>query len=361
MRYPILDINTNIIRSNAIIVRKLCLLHGIEPVAVIKGFNGLDEINRVIVEAGFTALASSRLAHLKQVKERGYPVKTLALRIPMLSELAELVEYADISLGSEIDTFARLNDEARRQHKVHRVILMRDLGDLREGIIDSQQFIDIACEIEGRFSNLYLYGVGTNLGCYGSIIPSTKNMSQLVDDALTLEKAIGRTLDVISGGGGNSIPLLLDAGLPDRINNLRIGSALLLRSEIPGLPQDALLELSDETLILRAEIIEIGNKPTYPIGDMGTNCFGSRPRFKNKGVRRRALLAVGAFDYCDCKKLIPCDKNVKVLGCSSDHTIIDIQDSNCDYQLGDSIAFHLLYQSMLFATANPHIHKRVVF
>ena len=357
MAFPALEIHGDKIARNAEIILSLCREHGIEPAAAVKGYNALDEITDIIVETGFRTLASSRLPHLASIRRRGYPVHTMMLRLPMLSEIASVIELCDASLNSEQKTLRALDEEAARRGKRHGVILMRDLGDLREGIFDRAGLIELACRVERDFQNLDLMGIGANLSCYGTVMPTSENLSLLARDAYEIEREIGRKLEIVSSGGSTSLPLLLNGDMPSGISQLRIGGGIITRSEIPGLPEDALLEMADDALILNAEIIEAGEKPTHPVGVLGVDCFGNAKTFEDRGTRRRALLALGAFDIGNHEKLIPLDRGVKILGCSSDHMILDIHDSRREYRLGDSVSFKLLYQAMLYATASPLIEK----
>jgi predicted amino acid racemase len=182
----------------------------------------------------------------------------------------------------------------------------------------------------------------------------------LARDAAEIERQIGRKLGAISGGASTSIPLLIRGELPAGINHLRIGGGLMHRVEIFGLDDGELPDLSDDTFILRAEVIEIGEKPTYPIGELAVDCFGNPGKYEDRGTRRRALLAVGAFDIASSEKLAPLDEDARILGCSSDHMIVDIHDSKSQYKLGGTMEFRLRYQSMLWATANDMIGKNFV-
>ncbi|MDR3321755.1 MAG: alanine racemase [Synergistaceae bacterium] len=359
MGNPVLEINVSLIRKSAAAVRAVCAAAGINPTAVVKGYNALDEVTEALADAGYQSFASSRLPHLKRVKDR-LSAETMALRIPMQSEVVDVVELADISLNSELATVRLLDLEAARQKKRHKVILMRDLGDLREGFIDEERFVETACAVERGCGNIILHGVGTNLSCYGSVIPTPENLSILLRGAWEIERRIGRRLDVISGGASTSLYLVVNGEMPNGVNHLRIGAANLLLSEASNVPEGAIPELTDETFILKAEIIEIGEKPTHPIGKLGTDAFGNVRTYEDKGVRRRALLAVGAFDAGDHKKLVPLDKGVVLLGCSSDHMIADIEDSEQNYRLGDTVAMTTRYQAMLFATENDLVEKRFV-
>lgn len=360
MGFPVLEIDAGLVRENARTVLEACRVRGVEPTGVVKGFNNIDAMTRAVVEAGFRSLASSRLPHLREIRARGYPVETMALRIPMSSELAELVDCADISLVSEPETIALLDAEAGRQGRKHGVVLMRDVGDLREGIFERERFAETARWIERACGNLCLRGIGTNLSCYGSVMPTAANLSELVADAREIERTIGRNLEIVSGGGSTSMALLATGGMPEGVTHMRPGGCLVLRAEAVGLPEGMLAGLTDGALTFRAEIVEIGEKPTHPVGELGVNCFGDRPVYEDRGVRRRALLAAGAFDYGSHEKLVPRDPGVRVLGCSSDHTVVDIHDAEEGYRLGDAMEFGVLYQAMLFATANPLVEKRVV-
>ncbi|MDL2253910.1 alanine racemase [Ruminococcaceae bacterium OttesenSCG-928-I18] len=354
---PMLTIDAKVIRQNIQILGDIAEKQGVKMAAVVKGFHNIDGITDVFIEAGLRQIASSRLSHLEQVKKRHPGAETMALRIPMLSEVEMLVRSADISLHSERETLRVLNREAKRQHKTHRVILMRDVGDLREGMIDYQMFIETAKWVEKELDSLELYGTGANFTCYGSVIPTPKNLSELLSETRLIEKEIGRDLEVVSGGSTSSLPLLIHGGLPQGVNHLRVGEAFLVPYEVLNYWGCPVQGLSNEALTLSAEIIEIGEKPTHPIGIQGADGFGNFRRYEDKGTRRRALLALGVLDVGDLNKLLPRDKGVKILGGSSDHLIVDIQDSQRQYHLGDCLEFGLRYTSMLFSTGCPYIAK----
>jgi len=357
-RYPILEIHEENIYQNAKTLLKLCKASGITPCAVVKGFCNCMPVTRQLVKAGFSELASSRVQHLAELKRTMPDISTLLLRIPMECEVPDVVDICDAALVSEWPLIRLLNEEALKQEKRFKVILMRDVGDLREGIFDPEEFVHTAVRIEREMPGLYLYGVGCNLTCYGSVMPTEENLGELCQNAEEIELQIGRKLDIISGGSTSSIPLLFQNKMPERVNHLRIGEALVVPYDLFytwNCPQEG---MTNHTLILRAQIIECGEKPTKPIGQQGINCFGSYREYEDRGVRQRAILAMGEYDYGNYEKLVPVDPGVQVLGASSDHTIVDIQDSEHAYQWGDIMEFELRYQSMLFTTANPFVRIR---
>jgi predicted amino acid racemase len=352
-----MEVRLDVIRSNARVILDLCRGHGIEPAAVVKGFNAIPQIMDVLVGEGYRCLASSRIGHLAKARARGYPVATMGLRIPMRSELADVAQYCDVILNSDLGTVRLLDDEARRAGKVQKIVFMRDLGDLREGVFDSEQFVERAVFAAKDFANIELVGIGANLGCYGSVKPTVKNMQELARNASEIERATGRKLGMVSGGASTSLPMVARGQMPREINHLRVGAAIMHRREIYGIEEGELAELSDKSLVLSAEVIEAGEKPTHPVGERLLDCFGNVAVYEDRGVRRRVLLAIGAYDVGNCQKLDPLDEGVRILGCSSDHMIVDVHDSRREYRAGDVMSFGLMYQSMLFATSNDMIRK----
>ena len=59
----------------------------------------------------------------------------------MCCETENVITYADVSVNSEYDTILRLNHYAQIHDKPHKVILMADLGDIREGFTDYQELL----------------------------------------------------------------------------------------------------------------------------------------------------------------------------------------------------------------------------
>jgi predicted amino acid racemase len=283
MTYPLVSFDLGAIGTNASAILSVCREHGIEPFAVIKGYNAIPEISAALVEAGYGCLASSRLHHLRIVKERMPAARTLALRIPMLSEAADLVRWADCCLCSELAAIEAVDAEARRQGTTRDVILMRDLGDLREGIWGAERFVEIACEAEKKFRRARLCGIGANLSCYGTVRPGAENMADLANCADEIERAIGRKLEVVSGGATTSLPMVARGEMPRAVNNLRIGAGLMHRSDIYGARDGEFAEVTDDTMFLEAEIIEIGEKPTHPVGELDRDCFGNFKTFEDRG------------------------------------------------------------------------------
>lgn len=353
--YPRVTVDLKKLRHNVDEILKRCRERGIEVAGVIKGCTGLPECAQVFADGGCSFVASSRLEQIRDAKDFGVDKPFMLIRIPMLSEVAEAVELTDISLNSEIETLKALDGEAGRQGKTHQVILMIDLGDLREGFWDKEELLAAALMVENDLDNLELAGVGTNLGCYGSINATAEKLDELIADAEMIEAKIGRELRYIAGGATTSIPRLLEGDMPERINLLRIGEGIILGKDLRDLWGYDMSFLYQDVFTLEAEIIELKDKPSHPVGEIIFDAFGFRQEYEDRGIRKRALLALGKVDYAFPDMIYPLDEGVEILGASSDHTIIDVEDARRVFKVGDTMKFNLCYATVVYATNSPNV------
>ena len=372
--YPKLEIDRGKLRHNIDEVTSRCAAKGISVAGVIKGINGLPELIKVYCESSVTMIGSSRVEQLQDVVRIGeedpaLKKPTLMIRIPMLSEVHEIVKYCDYSLESEDEVLKALNDEVLRQNeagsktdagsiKKHKVILMAEMGDLREGYV-GDDLARAALMVENDLDGLELAGVGMNVGCYGSILPTKEKLEEFVERAEKVEEAIGRKLDIISGGATSSLMRVLDGDIPERINHLRIGEGILLARDLPLFYGCDLSFLNQDVFRLKMEIVELKNKPTYPSGTIGRDAFGHEPEYIDRGNRMHAICAGGKVDYGSEEEIFPPDDAIKIIGASSDHTLLDVEDyihGGHELKVGDILTFEINYASMVFVTASRNIH-----
>ena len=359
-RYPLLEVNLKKLYNNTKIVTKLCDDYGIKVAGIIKGFGGIEEGAAEMAKGGCCQIGSSRIEQLKAVKKRGLEVPLLLVRIPMMCEIKNVIKYSDICLVSEKETLNLLNKESKKQNKKYGVVLMYDLGDLREGLFYKEELVKLAEYVEYELNNLYLEGVGSNLSCYGSVAPTAENLSRLADAAEEIEEKLNRKLNIVSGGGTTTLPLLVRGGVPKKINHLRIGEGINNAQDLPLYWDTDIEGLDTDVFILKAQIIELNEKPTYPIGELMVNAFGDLTHYEDRGIRKRAIAALGNQDLGDSSRLIPKDKDMIVLGASSHHTILDIHDCRKVYKLGDIVEFNVLYQAMLMTSLSDYVHKKII-
>ncbi|HIU25005.1 MAG TPA: alanine/ornithine racemase family PLP-dependent enzyme [Candidatus Copromorpha excrementigallinarum] len=356
-RYPKLIIDLKKLRHNVEKVREMCLDRGIELAGVVKGCTGLAECAGEFEKAGCRFIASSRIEQLEHLKEAGIKTPLMMIRTPMISEAEEVVKVAELSLNSEVETLRSLDRYAGKLGKRHKVILMADLGDLREGFWDTGELEKAALTVEGDLCNLELAGIGTNLGCYGAIAATEEKLAELVETAEKIEKALGRRLEFISGGATSALPRVIEGNIPDRINLLRIGEGILLARDLQELWGYDMSFMHRDVFSLQAEVIEVKDKPTYPVGEIMFDAFGNKPVYEDRGIRKRALLALGKVDYAFPEELVPRQKGIKVLGASSDHTILDVEEMETPPSVGDILEFDLRYATIVYLTNSESIEK----
>ncbi len=348
--YPRVEIDLKKLRNNVDQMVSRCHKQGIEVAGVIKGCTGIPQCAKQFEEGGCSFIASSRLEQLQDAKDFGIQLPFMLIRVPMISEAAEVIRLTDISLNSEVAVLKALNEEAIIQGKIHQVILMVDLGDLREGFWSRDDLLDAALLVENQFKGLELAGVGTNLGCYGSINATPEKLQELVDCAELIEGKIGRTLRYISGGATTSLPRVLEGNMPKRVNLLRVGEGILLAKDLRDLWGLDMSFMHQDVFVLKAEVIEVKDKPSHPVGEIMFDAFGFKQEYEDRGIRRRALLALGKVDYAFPDMIYPRDKGVEILGASSDHTIVDIEDAERKFKVGDIMTFDLCYATIVYVT-----------
>lgn len=351
-QYPHVEIDLGKLKENLAALQERCQASSIEITGIVKGFSALPPAVKAYEEVGMHSVGSSRMDQLRRLREAGITAQLMLIRIPMPCEVEEVVRWSDISLESEIAVLRALNQAAERAGKRHKVILMVDLGDLREGFWDREELVSAALEVEREMPCLELLGLGTNLGCYGSVQATPEKMEELVAAAEQVEQAIGRRLDILSGGASSSLHMVLDGTMPPRINHLRVGEGILLGS-IWGCNMEF---MHKDIFTLRAQVIESKVKPSHPVGVLSVDAFGRTRTYVDRGHRHRCLLAMGRVDYGECDDLVPREAGIKVLGASSDHTILDVEDGVRPFAVGDVIEFDLCYATMVYLTGSRSVH-----
>ena len=338
------------LEHNARFLKELCEKKGIKITAVTKVFCADNAMMQALLRAGITSFGDSRVENLEEYpKEIG---EKIMLRLPSPNNAMSIVQNSDISLNSEIKTITALGEAAKTLKKRHSIILMIDLGDLREGVF-FQNLDEIFDTVKAILEQEYLdfKGIGTNLTCYGSVIPDADNLSKLCEIAVSIEKHFGIKLEVVSGGNSSSL-YMLDT-IPKGINHLRLGEAIVRGIEtafgkpFPGLETDI--------VVLSAQIIEIKEKPSMPIGKRTINAFGQECEYIDRGLQKRAILAVGLQDTV-LDGLTPINPKIEIIGASSDHLLIDISQAD-GLNIGDEVQFSLSYGAILSGFTSKYINK----
>ena len=349
---PYLIIDLDKIERNARTVVDLCAQHGITVTGVTKGVCGHPGVASAMLRGGVASIADSRMKNIQRLRNSCLDTALILLRVPPLSAVNAVVELADLSLNSELPVLEGLSAAAIRTGKTHDVIVMVDFGDLREGIWpdDVIAFVREAISLEG----VRIKGIGTNLACFGGVVPSEANMNQLAALASEIEHRFEMTLEWISGINSSGLELITSGRMPRRINHARIGEAILLGRETihrkpwPDTFQDA--------FVLHAEILELKQKPSIPVGERSEDAFGHLPVFEDRGDRRRALINVGREDI-DINGISPRDSRIDILGGSSGYLVLDVTAVKDHIAVGDALSFTLNYSALLAAMTSEYVTK----
>jgi predicted amino acid racemase len=356
MPAPRLEIELGKIAHNARELKALYDSKGVRITAVTKGVCGSPRVAAALLKAGIRSLGDSRLANIQEMREAGLHAQFVLIRSPMLSQAERVVELADVSLNTEMSVIRRLAEHASRRGKVHRVVLMVELGDLREGIMpsDIEPTVEQVIDLQG----VKLIGIGTNLACFGGIVPTEAKMRELSAIAGRVQRQYGIELELVSGGNSANYQWFVSTPDTGQVNHLRIGESILLgcdsltRKPIPGLHTDAF------TLV--GEVIELRTKPSKPYGEIAQDAFGHVPtraerarHGEDNGAVRRAILALGRQDV-DVSAIRP-RIDADVVGASSDHLILEAREPGLE--VGSEVAFDVGYPALLRAMTSPYVTK----
>ena len=349
MLAPRIEINLEKIAHNAKALIELYGSKGIDVIGVKKVVCGNPDIAKALVKSGIRTLADSRIENIRRMRNAGVHAQFLLSRTPGLSQAEAVVKYTDISLNTELAVIERLSTCAIDYDRRHRIILMVELGDLREGLMPSD--LDNTVNQVLKLKGIKLVGIGSNLACFGGVKPDEDKMGYLSSIANDIEEKFGLTLEYVSGGNSanyNWFMATMDVG---RINNLRLGESIylgcetLFRKPIPGLYTDAM------TLV--SEVVESKIKPSLPYGEICQDAFGNVPKFKDQGQIRRAILGIGLQDVL-VSGLTP-RSDIEIIGASSDHIIINAK--NMELNVGNELEFDLNYGALLSAMTSLYVNK----
>ncbi len=354
MKYPLIEIYLDRLKENAENIVALGQKFGVQIWGVTKVTCGHPEVAQTLLAAGVKALCDSRIENIQKMKEAGIDTYYTLVRIPMISEAESVVRYSDCSLNSDLEVLEALSRAASNLNRIHDVILMVDLGDLREGFWPSE-ILDVVGEVQ-KMKNLSIKGLGVNLTCWGGVLPTETNLGQLMDLVNSIEDTYQIKLDIISGGNSSSLALLREGKMPVGINQLRIGEVIMLGNDTVS--HQPFPNTRSDTFVLKAEIIEQREKPSHPLGTIGLDAFGKVPVFEDKGQRIRAILGIGKQDVA-ADGLRPIDSGIEVVGGSSDHIIVDMTDAEKTYKVGDLVSFTVGYECLLKTMTSPYVAKKV--
>lgn len=325
---------------------------------VTKALCGHADTLNALQRLGIRSMADSRLANLRSITRLVDDFESWYLRLPHLPAIPEIVELADVSLNSEMRAIEALNEEAGRRGYVHRIVVMVELGDLREGVLPGSlvDFYERTFQLE----HIQVLGIGANLGCLSGVVPGVDQLAQLVLYHELLELKFGRELPFISAGSSAVLPLLREGKVPKPINHFRIGETVFLGTDLVN--GGTMAGLRDDAITLEADVVEVREKSLVPIGETtGMTPFEALDEDDTQPGQRgyRAVVTVGQLDT-EVNGLTPLHPEYRIAGASSDLTVLNVGDNPDDLKVGDIIRFRPSYGSLVRLMLSPYVDKVVL-
>lgn len=311
-----------------------------------------------LVKLGVTEFHDTRITNLKMVKKVAPNSQTVYIKPPAKRNIPDIIRYADVSFNTDFSTIQLLSNEAAKQNKVHKIIIMIEMGDLREGVL-GDHLVDFYEQIF-KLPNINIVGLGTNLNCLNGIMPSQDKLIQLSLYKQLIEAKFKIPIPWISGGTSVTVPLLLKNQLPKQINHFRVGEVLFFGLDL--FTNQTIAGMNNDVFRLYTEIIELYEKPKVPSGEQGFNVSGETPEYPEEDYGKqsfRAILDIGLLD-CNPQYLIPEDEDITIIEASSDMLVLDVQQNEAGYKVGDLITFKLKYMGVLGIMNSKYIDKIVV-
>jgi len=353
----ILTLNKTALQHNYSYLVDLLDVNQAELAVVSKILCGTKSFVTELVNLGARQICDSRISNLELIKKINPKVQTIYIKPPAKRSISRIVKFADISCNSELQTIRWINDEAKRQNKIHQILIMVEMGDLREGVM-GDDLIHFYQEIF-ELKNIEVIGLGTNLNCLHGIMPSHDKLAQLGLYKQLIEVKFGQKLPLVSGGTSVVIPLLFRQQIPKSVNHFRVGETLYFGNNL--FEDKPIEEMRQDVFELKAEIIEMTEKPTVPYGEMTANPSGETFDFEEADYQTttiRALLDIGVLDI-NVNYLHPIDQKITIGPASSDMLVVEL-DKKSTYKVGDQVVFKVGYMAALRLLNSSYVEKLVI-
>lgn len=354
----VLTLNREKLKTNFKVLSQLFEERKVSWGVVSKLFCGNKLFLQELINLGITEVHDSRISNLAMVKRLNRDVQTVYIKPVSKKNVGKMVEFADVSLNSELETIRMISEEAVIQGKNHKIMIMVETGDLREGVM-GDRLVDFYAEVF-QLPNIEVIGLGTNLNCLNGVMPSTDKLIQLSLYKQIIELKFGKDIPWLSAGTSVTIPLMLSHQLPKGINHFRVGETLYFGVDL--VKEEIIAGMHGDVLELHAEIIELQEKPMLPNGILGANPRGEFAEIDESLYGKtsfRGILDIGLLDVSP-KYLCPTDPDVEVLGASSDMLIVNLGVNQKGHKVGETLSFSIKYMGALSLLNSNYIEKALV-
>gem|GEM_PF-289419 len=355
--YPLLEINLSKLKQNIETLQKKCSEWMLKPVAVTKGFCADYKITDLLYGSGIRSFADSNLSNLLKLIDRfGHKAQYQLIRLPMKEEINVIIENQIIPLVSQLEILNLFAQKTKQFHAQSSVILAIETGDGREGFLPEEVLNNIDQIVS--LDNIAIIGIGTSLACLSGVLPQIKTLEELSSLRNQLRLFLHNPHLFISVGGTTFFSLWEECSQPPPVDQIRCGEAFLFGSDISR--KRNLNWLQQGAFHIEAEIVEIKNKQPDS-SDRGFDAFGRPGKMSSEKnyPRKRALVAVGLQDIDDTQLFFE-DRNVTIIGATSNYLVLDCEESQHDYRIGDLVRFQAGYGTVLRAFLSPYVQKRYI-
>ncbi len=356
-----LQIHTDRIIGNIKKLNEFLKPRGIEWTLVTKILNGYKPaLEKILMDPSITQIHSigdSRISNLKIIKEIKPDIVTMYIKPPAINQAKNVIDCADISLNTSLETIRELNKEAGKKGKIHRIIIMIEMGELREGVVRENilNFYEQVFQLE----NISVIGIGTNLGCMYGVEPTFDKLIQVSLYNQLIESRFGVNLEMVSSGSSISLPLISMNKIPKGVTHFRIGEAAFLGVS----PYDGkkFRNLSNNAFTFEAEIVELEKKEVVPDGNIGDGAVGITADYNQVQYDEsyRAIVDFGELDV-DHTNLLLKDKTVNFVGTTSDMTVYDLGQKSSKYRVGHQLHYSPNYMAVARLTNSKYMTKTIL-
>ncbi len=354
-----ITLNKTNLRHNYEFLGELFRKNGKEWAIVTKLLCGNEDYLKEVIDLGIKEICDARISNLKKIKQIDPSIETVYIKPPAKRSIKKIIQYANASFNTEFQTIKWLSEEAGRQDKMHKVIIMIELGDLREGIM-GDYLIDFYGKIF-QLPNIKVTGIGANLNCMYGVMPSEDKLIQLSLYKQLIETRFNRSIPWVTGGTSVVIPLVPKKLVPAAVNHFRVGETLYFGNDL--FTDETIEGMKTDVFKLNAEIIEITEKPRIPMGMLDTNPSGENFVVDEKDFGKksnRAIIDVGVLDISDTKFIQSDNPNIEIMGGSSDMLVLDIGGNKDNLKVGDVLTFSLKYMGALRLLNSDYVEKRII-
>jgi ornithine racemase len=354
----VLTLNREKLKTNFLRLKQLFEEKGVEWGVVTKLLCGNKPFLQELINLGIKEVHDSRISNLAMIKRLKKDIQTVYIKPVSKKNVAKMVEFADVSLNSELDTIRMISEEAVKQDKLHKIIIMVETGDLREGVM-GEQLMDFYGHVF-ELPKIEVIGLGTNLNCLNGVMPSADKLIQLSLYKQLIELKFGRVIPWVSAGTSVTIPLMMTNQLPSGVNHFRVGETLYFGV---NLVEETVIDgMHGDVFELQAELIELQEKPLVPTGVLAANPQGEVKEIDESLYGQtsfRGIIDIGLLD-ADPKYLISNDPDIEIVGASSDMLIVNLGENKKGYKVGETLTFQMKYMGALGLLNSNYIEKKVI-